>query len=68
MISEQVLEHRRAGASRMDSLRDLAELLGIAEQHDVASARRERERIGEGYLASLVNEQRVDDTGVENAA
>ena len=51
-----------AGApARVDPLRDLAELLRVAEQDDVARARPERERVGERHLPRLVDEERVDD-------
>ena len=58
--AHQVLEHRSRRALGVDSLRDLPELLRVAEQHDVARARPERERVGERHLARLVDEERVE--------
>ena len=60
-VAEQVLEHRRLRARRVDPLRDLRELLRVAEQDDVAGAGPERERVGERDLPGLVDEERVDD-------
>ena len=58
--AEQVLEHRGLRARRVDPLRDLGELLRVAEQHDVPRRRPDRERVGERDLARLVDEERVD--------
>ena len=60
VLAEQVLQHGHARARRVDRLRDLGELLGIAEQDHVARARAHRERVGERDLAGLVDQQVVE--------
>ncbi len=59
-LAEQVREHRRVRARRVCALRDLRELVRVAEQHEVARGRPDRERVGERELTALVDEQRVD--------
>ena len=44
----------------MRRLGDLRELLRVAEQDDVAGGGAQRERVGEGDLARLVDEQVVE--------
>ena len=44
----------------MRALRDLRELVRVAEQDEVPRRRPDRERIGERELPALVDEQRVD--------
>ena len=46
--------------SRVHALRDLRELLRVAEQDDVARGGADRERVGERHLARLVDEQVVE--------
>ncbi len=60
VVAEQVLEHRRARARRMRALRDLRQLVRVAEQDDVPRRRPDREHVGERDLPALVDEQRVD--------
>ena len=59
-LAEQVLQHGHARARRVDRLPDLRELLGVAEQDQVARARAHRERVGERDLAGLVDEEVVE--------
>ena len=61
LAAEEVLEHGGRRALGMDPLRDLPELLRVAEQDDVACACPERECVGERHLPGLVDEERVDD-------
>ena len=56
-FAEQVLEHREPARPRVGALRDLRELLRVAEQDDVARRGAERERVGERDLAGLVDEE-----------
>ena len=57
---EQVLEHRRLGAVRVRALQHLAELLRVADEHDVVRAGRHRAGVGERDLAGLVDEEVVE--------
>ena len=57
---EQMLECRIADVKAMASLAHLRELRRIAEQYDVASAERERQRIGERDLSRLIDEEIVE--------
>ena len=60
VLAEQMREHRRVRARRMRALRDLRELVRVAEQDEVARRRADRERVRERDLPALVDEQRVD--------
>ena len=57
---EQVLEHRRLAPVRVRALQHLAELLRVADEHEVARRGAHRERVGERDLAGLVDEQVVE--------
>ena len=59
-LAEQMREHRRVRARRMRALRDLRELVRVAEQDEVARGRADRERVRERELPAFVDEQRVD--------
>ena len=59
VLAEQVLEHRRVRARRVRALRDLRELVRVAEQDDVPRRRPDREHVRERDLPRLVDEQRV---------
>src|SRR5207248_1254380 len=52
--------HRRVGARRMGPLRNLGELVRVAEEHVDLGGGSDRERIGERDLPALVDEQDVD--------
>ena len=56
-------EHRRVRARRVRALRDLRELVRVAEQDEVSRRRADRERVGERDLPGLVDEERVDAAG-----
>ena len=59
-VSEQVLEHGRAGPGRMHALRDLRELERIAQQDHVAGGRAHRESVRERDLTGLVDHEVVE--------
>ena len=60
VLAEEVLEHREPGALRVRSLSDLRQLVRVAEQHERASGRADREHVGEGELPRLVDEEHVE--------
>ena len=57
---EQVLEHRHTHAAGMNPLRDVRQLLRIAQHDQVAGARTHRHRIRQRHLARFVDEQIVE--------
>ena len=57
---EHVLEHARPATPGMDGLGDLRELERVAEQDEVPRRAGGGERIGQGQLARLVDDQHVD--------
>ena len=60
VLAEEVLQHREPGVLGVRALRDLRQLVRVAEQHERAGARPRGEHVGEGELAGLVDEQHVD--------
>ena len=60
VVAEQVLEHRCLGLLRLRGLRDLRQLIRIAQQDDVPRARAERDGVGQRDLTALVDDQRVE--------
>ena len=58
-VAEQVLENGGARARRVHALRDLGELERIAQEDEVAGARPHRERIRQGDLPRLVDDEIV---------
>ena len=58
--AEEVLEHGGFAAGRMGSLQDLAELLRVADEHEVSGAGSHREGVCERHLAGLVDEEVVE--------
>ena len=60
LAGEQVLEHRRLALVRVRSLQHLAELLRVADEHEVPRRGAHRERVGERDLAGLVDEEVVE--------
>ena len=59
-LPQDVVERARVGALRVDALRHLRELERVSEENDAAGCRAAGERVGEGELARLVDEQRVE--------
>ena len=59
-VADDVLEHARARAGRVDALRDLRELERVAEQDEPPRGRAAGERVGEAELACLVDDERVE--------
>ena len=57
--AEKVLQNRRIRALRMRSLRDLRELVRVAEQHDVPRRRPHSQHVRQRHLTRLVDEERV---------
>ena len=60
VVAEQVLEHGRARAVRMEPLRHLRELERVAEQDERARRGSHGDRVGERDLARLVDEEVVE--------
>ena len=60
VLAEDVLEHARAGAVRVNPLRHLGELERVAEQHEPPGRGAAGDRVGEAVLAGLVDEERVE--------
>lgn len=63
-LPQQVLEDRERGALGVRRRRHLRQLLGVAEQDYVARRDAERQRVGQGDLARLVDEEVVQRLGV----
>ena len=61
MLAEQVLQDRHLRLVRLRALRDLRQLVRVAEEDEVARDRADRDRVGERHLARLVHEQRVEE-------
>ena len=61
--AQQVLERRRLGAFRVGALRDLRQLVGVAEQDERARGPGHGAHGRERQLAGLVDEQDVDRVG-----
>lgn len=59
MLTQEVLEDRGAGARGVDGLRDLRELQRIAQEHQIARARADRQGVRQRDLTGLVDEQVV---------
>ena len=57
---EEVFERGDACARRMRARGGLAELLGIADEHEVARGRANRDDVGERHLSGLVDEEVVE--------
>ena len=61
VLAEQVLQDRHLRLVRLRALRDLRQLVRVAEEDEVARDRADRHRVGERHLARLVHEERVDE-------
>lgn len=59
LVVEEVLEHRRLGDLGLRALHDLRELVGVAEEDEVARGVPDRDDVGERDLAGLVHDERV---------
>lgn len=59
-----MLEDGGARAARVRSLRDVCELLRVTEQDDAIRGLGDGDRVGEGHLAGLVDQQDVDGAGL----
>ena len=59
-FAQDVLERGRARARRVRGLARMGELLRVAQKHEVARRACDREYVGQGHLAGLVHEQRVN--------
>lgn len=59
-----MLEDGGARVAWVRSLRDVCELLLVAEQDDAIRGLGDGDRIGEGHLPGLVDEQDVDGAGL----
>ena len=59
VVAEQVAEHRRLRARRVRALRDLRELVRVAEEDEVPRRGADGDRVGERELPALVDEERV---------
>ena len=62
VVAEQVLRAPTPSPLRLRALRDLRQLVRVAEEDEVARGRADRERVGERDLAGLVDEERVERT------
>ena len=62
VVAEQVLEDGTLRLLGVRALRDLRQLVRVAEEDEVARARPGRERVGERELTGLVDEEHVDRT------
>ena len=60
VAAQQVLEHRRLAPVGMRALQHLAELLRVADEHEVPGGGGHRERIRQRDLAGLVDEEVVE--------
>ena len=60
VVAEEVLEHREPRPLRVRALRDLRQLVRVAEQDEGARSRPDREHVGERELAGLVDEEHVE--------
>ena len=61
LVAEQVLEHGRLRLVGLRALRDLRELVRVAEEDDVARRVPDRDHVGERDLPRLVDDQRVEE-------
>ena len=59
VLAEQMAEHRRLRARRVRALRDLRQLVRVAEEHEVPRRGADGDRVGERELPALVHEERV---------
>ena len=60
LVPDQVPQHRGVAPVRVRSLDHLVELLRVADEHEVPGGGAHRERVGEGHLAGLVDEEVVE--------
>ena len=60
VVAEEVLEHREPRALRVRALRDLRQLVRVAEQDERPRGRPDREHVGERELPGLVDEEHVE--------
>ena len=60
VLAEQVLQDRDLRLLGLRALRDLRQLVRVAEEDEVARAAADRHRVGERHLARLVHEERVE--------
>ena len=63
VAGEDVLEGRDARAVRVGALGDLRELVRVAQEDERSRGAAERDDVGEGHLARLVDEEDVDAAG-----
>ena len=59
-VPEEMLEHGHAGALRVDALRDLGELEGIAQEDHVPRGCAHGERVSERDLSGLVDDEVIE--------
>ena len=59
LVLDHVVERGAVDPRRVNPVRGLAELVGIAQQDQVGGRRRDREQVGQRHLAGLIHHQGV---------